>query len=155
MVLRTVSHIASFINLGAIFHWNERTQRLVPSSIASCKRESFEPMLPLFGLQLGQFQLALSHNLPLNLHFLNDTASYLFCLLTINVSYWSMAIKIVYGTQSHHRSATNRRRKLTKTLFIVTVVSLLVTFLHHGELFWSGGDDSSDRDDYLKTSLNK
>ena len=54
-------------------------------------------------------------------------SSYLFCLLTMIVSYSSIAIKIVYGTQSHHRSATNRGRKLTKTLFIVTVVSLLLT----------------------------
>ena len=53
--------------------------------------------------------------------------SFLFCLLTIIVSYSSMAIKIVYGTQPHHCSATNRGRKLTKTLFIVTVVSLLLT----------------------------
>ena len=51
----------------------------------------------------------------------------LFCLLTIIVSYSSIAIKIVYGTQPHHRSATNRGRKLTKTLFIVTVASLLLT----------------------------
>ena len=49
------------------------------------------------------------------------------CLLTIIVSYSSIAIKIVYGTQSHHHSATNRGRKLTKTLFIVTVISLLLT----------------------------
>ena len=49
------------------------------------------------------------------------------CLLIIIVSYWSIAIKIVYGTQSHHLSATSRGRKLTKTLFIVTVVSLLLT----------------------------
>ena len=48
------------------------------------------------------------------------------CLLTIIVSYSSIAIKIVYGTQSQHRSATSRGR-LTKTLFIVTVVSLLLT----------------------------
>ena len=41
-----------------------------------------------------------------------------------------MATKIVYGTQPHHRSATNRGRKLTKTLFIVTVVSLLLTLLY-------------------------
>ena len=50
-----------------------------------------------------------------------------FCLLTIIVSYSSIAIKIVYGTQSRHRSATSSGRKLTKTLFIVTVVSLLLT----------------------------
>ena len=51
------------------------------------------------------------------------------CLLTIIVSYnySSIAIKIVYGTQSHNHSATSRGRKYPKTLFIVTVVSLLLT----------------------------
>ena len=49
------------------------------------------------------------------------------CLLTIIVSYSSIAIKIVYGTQSQHRGANSRGRKLTKTLFSVTVVSLLLT----------------------------
>ena len=106
-------------------------------------------MLLLFGLQLGQFQLALSHNLPLNLHFLNDTASYLICLLTIIVSYSSMAVKIVYGAQSHHRTVTNRRRKLNKTLFMVTLVSLLLTFFSPRKIFSSDKDDSSDGDDYL------
>ncbi|XP_067029927.1 melanocortin receptor 4-like [Acropora muricata] len=51
----------------------------------------------------------------------------LFCLLIILVSYTSIAIKIIYGNQPHHRGATSRERKLTKTLFIVTVVSLLLT----------------------------
>ena len=59
--------------------------------------------------------------------FVSYLSSFLFCLLTITFSYSFMAIKIVYGTQPHHRSATNRGRKLTKTLFIVTVVSLLLT----------------------------
>ena len=53
--------------------------------------------------------------------------SFLFCLLIILVSYSSIAIKIVCGNQPHHHGATNRERKLTKTLFIVTVVSLLLT----------------------------
>ena len=52
---------------------------------------------------------------------------FLFCLLTILVSYSSIAIKIVCGNHPHHHGATNRERKLTKTLFIVTVVSLLLT----------------------------
>ena len=52
---------------------------------------------------------------------------FLFCLLIILVSYSSIAIKIVCGNQPHHPGATNRERKLTKTLFIVTVVSLLLT----------------------------
>ena len=51
----------------------------------------------------------------------------LFCLLVIVVSYSSIAIKIVFLTQSHHHGATSRERKLTKTLLLVTVVSLLLT----------------------------
>ena len=51
----------------------------------------------------------------------------LFCLSIILVSYSSLAVKIVYGNHPHHHGATNRERKLTKTLFIVTVVSLLLT----------------------------
>ena len=49
-----------------------------------------------------------------------------FCLLTILVSYSSIAIKIVFGNQPRHHGATSRERKLTKTLFIVTVVSLML-----------------------------
>ena len=52
---------------------------------------------------------------------------FLFCVLIILASYSSMAIKIVCGNHPHHHGATNRERKLTKTLFIVTVVSLLLT----------------------------
>ena len=55
---------------------------------------------------------------------------FLLCLLIILVSYSSIAIKIVCGNQPHHHSATNRERKLTKTLLIVTVVSLLLTLPH-------------------------
>ena len=50
-----------------------------------------------------------------------------FCFLIILVSYSSIAIKIMHGDQPHHYGATRRERKLTKTLFIVTVVSLLLT----------------------------
>ena len=52
---------------------------------------------------------------------------FLFCLLIILVSYSSIAIKVVCGNQPHHHGAANRERKLTKTLFIVTVASLLRT----------------------------
>ena len=51
----------------------------------------------------------------------------LFYLLILVVSYSSIAVKIVCGTQFHDHGATSRKRKLTKTLFFVTVVSLLVT----------------------------
>ena len=50
----------------------------------------------------------------------------LLCLLIAVVSYSSLAIKVVFGTQPHHHGATHRQGKLTKTLFIVTVVSLLM-----------------------------
>ena len=46
--------------------------------------------------------------------------------LTLLVSYSSIAIKIMYGNQPHHHCSTRRERKLTKTLFIVTFVSLLL-----------------------------
>ena len=53
----------------------------------------------------------------------------LFCLLIMTVSYSSIAIKIVCGTQRHHHGITNREKKLTKTLYIVTVVSSLLALL--------------------------
>ncbi|XP_067050950.1 pinopsin-like [Acropora muricata] len=56
-----------------------------------------------------------------------DFTYFLFCLLIILVSYSSIAIKIIYGNQPHHHGASSREKKLTKTLFIVTVVSLLLT----------------------------
>jgi len=59
-------------------------------------------------------------------HIISYFCCFLFCLLLIIVSYSSIAIKIVCGNQPHRHSATTRERKLTKTLFIVTGVSLLL-----------------------------
>ena len=52
---------------------------------------------------------------------------FLFCPFIMLVSYTSIAVKLIYGNQLHHHSSTSRERKRTKTLFIVTVVSLLLT----------------------------
>ena len=52
---------------------------------------------------------------------------FLFFLLIILVSYSSIAIKVIYGNQTYHQGATSREKKLTNTLFIVTVVSVLLT----------------------------
>ena len=52
---------------------------------------------------------------------------FLLCLLIIIVSYSSVAIKIVGGNQLRHHGATSRETKLTKTLLITTVVSVLLT----------------------------
>ena len=48
------------------------------------------------------------------------------CLLIILVSYVSIVVKVRCGAQPQHHGATSRERKLTMTLLIVTVVSLLL-----------------------------
>ena len=48
------------------------------------------------------------------------------CLLIIFVSYFSIVIKVRYGAHPRHHGAASRERKLTMTLLIVTVVSLLL-----------------------------
>jgi len=48
------------------------------------------------------------------------------CLLIICVSYTSIVVKVRCGAQPQHHGATSRERKLTMTLLIVTVASLLV-----------------------------
>ena len=69
------------------------------------------------------------------------------CLLIIVVSYVSIVIKVRYGSQPQRHGAANRERKLTMTLLIVTVVSLLfylpyVAFfpailISKPEIYWS------------------
>ena len=49
-----------------------------------------------------------------------------FCLFVICVSYVSIVVKISCGAHPQHHGATSRERKLTKTLLIVTVISLLL-----------------------------
>ena len=46
--------------------------------------------------------------------------------LIIPLSYSSIVIKIYCGTHPQHQCAINRERKLTKTLFIVTIVSVIL-----------------------------
>ncbi|XP_020626262.1 uncharacterized protein LOC110063612 [Orbicella faveolata] len=53
-------------------------------------------------------------------------AGILFCLLTICVSYSSIAIKVRCGGQPQHHGAASRERKLTMTLLIVNIASLLL-----------------------------
>ena len=50
----------------------------------------------------------------------------LICLLVIFVSYVSITVKIHRGAHPQHHGGASRERKLTKTLFIVTLVSLLM-----------------------------
>ena len=46
--------------------------------------------------------------------------------LIIPLSYSSIVIKLYCGTHPQHQCAINRERKLTKTLFIVTIVSAIL-----------------------------
>ena len=52
------------------------------------------------------------------------------CVFIIVFSYTSIAIKFSCGTHPQHHGAVNRERKLTKTLFIVTGVSLILLLLY-------------------------
>ena len=52
------------------------------------------------------------------------------CLVIICVSYTSIVIKVRCGAQPQHHGAASRERKLTMTLLIVTVVSLLLYLPH-------------------------
>ena len=77
--------------------------------------------LPLIRLYLNvqqQWQL---------LYFVYLLRSYCFlCLVVICVSYTSIALKFWCGTRPPSDGAANRQRKLTVTLFIMTIVSLLL-----------------------------
>ena len=48
------------------------------------------------------------------------------CLLVVCVSYSSIVVKFLCGAYLQHHGAANRQRKLTVTLFIMTIVSLLM-----------------------------
>ncbi|XP_068730558.1 adrenocorticotropic hormone receptor-like [Montipora capricornis] len=52
------------------------------------------------------------------------------CLLIILVSYASIVAKINWGTHPRRHGGVSKERKLTKTLFIVTSVSLMLSLPH-------------------------
>ena len=133
-VLAGVSPIASLLNLGAISL--ERTHATFrPFKHRLVKKKIFVAVAAIVWIAAGaisagivsQFALKSPFSRRVRIFSILLFSSFLFCLLTVIVSYSSIAIKIVYGTQSHHRNATRQGRKLTKSLFIVTVVSLLLT----------------------------
>ena len=57
------------------------------------------------------------------------------CLLVICVSYSSIVAKFLCGSHPQHHGADNRQRKLTVTLFIMTIVSLLMWLPHAVHIF--------------------
>ena len=130
--------LASLLNLTAISL--ERTHATFrPFKHRLVKKKIFGAVIAAVWITAGLFTVT-----SIALTFLGEFSSFefkdpfflpyfsflLFCLLIILVSYSSIALKIVFGNQPHHHGSTNRERKLTKTLFIVTVVSLLLTLPH-------------------------
>ena len=86
----------------------------------------------------------LGRRYSLNYHFsvLNVLCSFMsICLFIIFVSYSSILIKVYCGALPRHHCATNRERKLTKTLFIVTLVSLMTWLPFVARIFiWNNTD---------------
>ena len=58
-------------------------------------------------------------------YFYLRNSFYLICLLIICISYACIVVKVLGGAQPQHHAAATRERKLTMTLLIATVVSLL------------------------------
>ena len=124
---------ASFINLAAISL--ERTHATFrPFKHRLVKKKIFGAVIAVVWITAGLLASTRVLYVPTLTTFrgrANFFISYysfcLFCLLVVVASYSSIAIKIVFLTQSHHHGATSRERKLTKTLLLVTVVSLLLT----------------------------
>ena len=76
------------------------------------------PLISLYGNLHQQWQLLFPFYLWRSYCFL--------CLIVICVSYTSIALKFWCGTRPPSHGAANRQRKLTVTLFIMIIVSLLM-----------------------------
>ncbi|XP_067030022.1 substance-K receptor-like [Acropora muricata] len=122
---------ASLINLAAISL--ERTHATFrPFKHRLVKKKIFGAVIAVVWITAGLLASIRIFHVPTSTFqehnfFISYYSFCLFCLLVVVVSYSSIAIKIVFLTQSHHHGATSRERKLTKTLLLVTVVSLLLT----------------------------
>ena len=123
---------ASLINLAAISL--ERTHATFrPFKHRLVKKKIFGAVIAVVWITAGLLAITKVLYVPTltfqgNANFFISYFSFcFFCLLVTVVSYSSIVIKIVFLSQSHHHGATSRERKLTRTLLLVTVVSLLLT----------------------------
>ena len=85
------------------------------------------PLISLYGNLHQQWQLVFPLYFGLSYCCL--------CLFVICVSYTSIALKFWCGTRPPSHGAANRQRKLTVTLFIMTLVSLLLWLPYVGYTF--------------------
>ena len=126
-VISSVFDTASIINLAAISL--ERTHATFrPFKHRLAKKKIFGATVAIVWITAWLISTSLAFKrFELSIFRFLQCSVFLFCLLVIVVSYSSMAMEIVCGSQLHHHVASRRERKLTKTLFIVTVASLLLT----------------------------
>ena len=93
------------------------------------KKWVFGGAVALIWVTAGLYSIALEVMTKLNL-FSYGVVSFVsfisICLFFIFVSYVSIAVKINCGARPQHHGAASREKKLTKTLFIMTVVSLML-----------------------------
>ncbi|XP_067055199.1 trace amine-associated receptor 8c-like [Acropora muricata] len=121
---------ASAINLGAISL--ERTHATFrPFQHCLIKKKIFGATVAIVWITTGListsfFLVNVLHSQAHHIFDISWFSFFLFCNLIIVISYSFIAVKVVCGTQPHHHGATSRERVLTKTLFFVTVVSLLL-----------------------------
>ena len=128
-VLRITFPAASFFNLAAISL--ERAHATFrPFKHRLLKKKVFGTTVAIVWITAGLSSTGIVLIRVLQTFRISIIVQILFILLlylTFVVPYSSITIKIVCGSQPHHHGATSRERKLTKTLFIVTVASLLLT----------------------------
>ena len=134
IVLQRSFPLASIVNLAAISL--ERTQATFrPFKHLLVRNTTFIAAAVAVWMTTGLCSagVLLRNVVPVRTHefnrgfYITYLSLFLFCLLTVLVSYSSIAMRIVCGNQPGHNGATSRERKLTKTVFIVTVVSLMLT----------------------------
>ena len=75
------------------------------------------------GLVLSATTLIWRSGLIVSFHVRSSSIS--ICLLIIFASYTSIVVKVYCGAHPQHHGTASRERKLAKTLFIVTLVSLI------------------------------
>ena len=118
---------ASLINLIAISL--ERTHATFrPFRHRIIKKWVFGFIITIIWVTTGLSRIALyylrSYQAIYSNHVIGSLAG--FCIFIICVSYASIAVKFSRGNHPQNHGAASRERKLTKTLFIMTVVSLLL-----------------------------
>ena len=125
-----VLDMSTIINLAAIsLERTHATFRPFKHRLAKKKISGAAVAIVWITAGLITITLVLQHLQVFELHIFSflEKSVILFCLLVIILSYSSMAVKIVCGSLPHRHGASSRERKLTKTLFIMTVASLLLT----------------------------